>query len=124
MKQQASYISQNYEYSSRIGNLRAEAVGIVKGEKHFPIFSGNLVYIKEHYPKVTKLFLENWTNWKQTLEKIKKCFTSRRARTTRIMQIPMPTWPAKPDIKTMMKKKLRFTKLSMVEVGKRYILIS
>ena len=34
MKQKASYISQIYEYSSRIGNLKAEAVGIVKGEKH------------------------------------------------------------------------------------------
>lgn len=58
MKQKASYISQIYEYSSRIGNLKAEAVGIVKGEKHFPIFSGNLVFkpLTKSKPFSTPLF--------------------------------------------------------------------
>ena len=27
-----------YIYNNRTGNLKAEAVGVVKGEKHFPVF--------------------------------------------------------------------------------------
>ena len=58
MKQKPSYISQTYEYSSRIGNLKAEAVGVVKGEKHFPIFDGNVVFkpLTKSKPFSTPLF--------------------------------------------------------------------
>lgn len=34
----------HYLYKDRIGNLRAEAVGVVSGEKHFPIFPGNMIF--------------------------------------------------------------------------------
>ena len=58
MKQKANYISQIYEYSSRIGNLKAEAVGVVKGEKHFPVFTGNMVFkpLTKSKPFSTPLF--------------------------------------------------------------------
>lgn len=44
MKQKPSYLPKKYKYSARTGNLKAEAVGVVKGEKHFPVFEGNLVF--------------------------------------------------------------------------------
>jgi len=58
MEQKANYSSQIYEYSSRTGNLTAEAVGVVKGEKHFPIFAGNLVFkpLTKSKPFSTPLF--------------------------------------------------------------------
>ena len=34
----------HYQYKDRIGNLKAEAVGVVSGEKHFPIFPGNMIF--------------------------------------------------------------------------------
>ena len=37
MKQKPSYLPKKYKYSARSGNLKAEAVGVVKGEKHFPV---------------------------------------------------------------------------------------
>ena len=58
MEQRANYSSQIYEYSSRTRNLTAEAVGVVKGEKHFPIFAGNLVFkpLTKSKPFSTPLF--------------------------------------------------------------------
>ena len=38
------YKVRHYQYKNRIGNLRAEAVGVVSGEKHFPIFPGNMIF--------------------------------------------------------------------------------
>ena len=35
------YKVRHYQYKNRIGNLKSEAVGVVSGEKHFPIFPGN-----------------------------------------------------------------------------------
>ncbi len=34
----------HYQYKNRIGNLQAEAVGVVSGEKHFPIFPGDMIF--------------------------------------------------------------------------------
>ena len=58
MKQKVSYISQIYECSARTGNLKAETVGVVKGEKHFPVFDGNLVFkpLTKSKPFSTPLF--------------------------------------------------------------------
>ena len=44
MKQKPSYLPKKYKYSARSGNLKAEAVGVVKGEKHFPVFEGDVVF--------------------------------------------------------------------------------
>lgn len=38
MKQKPAYTTKEYNYSTKSGNLNAEAVGVVKGEKHFPVF--------------------------------------------------------------------------------------
>lgn len=42
MKQKPAYTTKEYNYSTKSGNLNAEAV--VKGEKHFPVFEGKLVF--------------------------------------------------------------------------------
>ena len=39
INQFADYTSKTYNYSNRLGNLTAEAVGVIKGEKHFPVFA-------------------------------------------------------------------------------------
>lgn len=44
MKQKPAYTTKEYNYSTKSGNLNAEAVGVVKGEKHFPVFEGKLVF--------------------------------------------------------------------------------
>lgn len=41
INQFADYTSKTYNYSNRLGNLTAEAVGVIKGEKHFPVFAGS-----------------------------------------------------------------------------------
>ena len=58
MKQKANYSSQIYEYSSRTRNLTAETVGVVKGEKYFPVFNENLVFkpLTKSKPFSTPLF--------------------------------------------------------------------
>ena len=33
-----TWIPKVYNYAERTGNLKAEAVGVVSGEKHFPVF--------------------------------------------------------------------------------------
>lgn len=38
------YKVRHYQYKNRIGNLKSEAVGMVSGEKHFPIFPGNMIF--------------------------------------------------------------------------------
>lgn len=38
MKQKPSYLPKKYKYSARSGNLKAEAVGVVKGENAFSGF--------------------------------------------------------------------------------------
>ena len=39
-----NYETVHFNYADRIGNLTAEAVGVVKGEKHFPVYSGNQIF--------------------------------------------------------------------------------
>ena len=39
-----NYETVHFNYADRIGNLTAEAVGVVKGEKHFPVYSGNRIF--------------------------------------------------------------------------------
>ena len=34
----------NYTDSNRLGNLTAEAVGVIKGEKHFPVFEERIIF--------------------------------------------------------------------------------
>lgn len=47
-----------YNYENRIGNLKAEAVGVTKSEKHFPIFEGGLIFkpLSKSKPFTTPLF--------------------------------------------------------------------
>ena len=47
-----------FHYADRIGNLTAEAVGVVKGEKYFPVFEGRLVFkpLTKSKPLSTPLF--------------------------------------------------------------------
>ena len=42
INQFADYTSKTYNYSNRLGNLTAEAVGVIKGEKHFPVFADRI----------------------------------------------------------------------------------
>ena len=58
MKQKPSYLPKKYKYSARSGNLKAEAVGVVKGEKHFPVFEGDVVFkpLTKSKPLSTPLF--------------------------------------------------------------------
>ena len=44
INQFADYTSKTYNYSNRLGNLTAEAVGVIKGEKHFPVFSDRIIF--------------------------------------------------------------------------------
>ena len=50
INQFADYTSKTYNYSNRLGNLTAEAVGVIKGEKHFPVFAD-----RSHYPHLCLL---------------------------------------------------------------------
>ena len=49
---------QIYNYAERTGNLKAEAVGVVSGEKHFPVFEGRMVFkpLTKSKPFSTPLF--------------------------------------------------------------------
>lgn len=49
---------EDHIYANRTGNLRAEAVGVVKGEKHFPVFEENRVFkpLTKSKPFSTPLF--------------------------------------------------------------------
>lgn len=48
----------HYNYENRTGNLKAEAVGVVKGEKYFPVFAGNQIFkpLGKSKPFSTPLF--------------------------------------------------------------------
>ncbi len=47
-----------FRYKDRIGNLKAESKGVVKGEKHFPVFEGGLIFkpLTKSKPFTTPLF--------------------------------------------------------------------
>ena len=44
LDQPANYTPKTYTYSNRLGNLTAEAVGVIKGEKHFPVFEDRIIF--------------------------------------------------------------------------------
>lgn len=56
--QKLNDIPEFFHYADRIGNLTAEAVGVVKGEKYFPVFEGRLVFkpLTKSKPLSTPLF--------------------------------------------------------------------
>ena len=56
--QKLNDIPEIFHYADRIGNLTAEAVGVVKGEKYFPVFEGRLVFkpLTKSKPLSTPLF--------------------------------------------------------------------
>lgn len=58
LRKPANYISKTYTYSNRLGNLTAEAVGVIKGEKHFPVFEERIIFkpLTKSKPLSTPLF--------------------------------------------------------------------
>lgn len=59
-----------YNYGNRIANLSAEAVGVVKGEKHFPVFEGNMVFkpLTKSKPFSTPLFAYSEVFWSHIID--------------------------------------------------------
>ena len=53
-----TWIPKVYNYAERTGNLKAEAVGVVSGEKHFPVFEDRMVFkpLTKSKPLSTPLF--------------------------------------------------------------------
>ena len=70
MKQKPSYLPKKYKYSARSGNLKAEAVGVVKGEKHFPVFEGDVVFkpLTKSKPLSTPLFAYAEVFWSWVID--------------------------------------------------------
>lgn len=67
----ANYNISKFIYADRTGNLQAEAVGVVKGEKHFPVFDGNLVFkpLTKSKPFSTPLFAYAEVFWSWVIDK-------------------------------------------------------
>ena len=61
----------HYQYKDRIGNLKAEAVGVVSGEKHFPIFPGNMIFkpLTKSKPFSTPLYAYAEVFWSTVINK-------------------------------------------------------
>ena len=59
----------HFNYADRIGNLTAEAVGVVKGEKHFPVYSGNRIFkpLSKSKPFSTPLFAYAEVFWSNVI---------------------------------------------------------
>lgn len=59
----------HYCYADRTGNLTAEAVGVVKGEKHFPVFEGGMVFkpLTKSKPFSTPLFAYAEVFWSEVI---------------------------------------------------------
>ena len=53
-----TWIPKVYNYAERTGNLKAEAGGVVSGEKHFPVFEDRMVFkpLTKSKPFSTPLF--------------------------------------------------------------------
>ena len=70
MTQKPSYIPKKYIYAKRTGNLKAEAVGVVKGEKHFPVFEGDVVFkpLTKSKPLSTPLFAYAEVFWSWVID--------------------------------------------------------
>lgn len=61
----------HYNYTERLYNLKAEAVGVVKGEKHFPVFGGNQIFkpLSKSKPFSTPLFAYAEVFWSNIINK-------------------------------------------------------
>jgi hypothetical protein len=59
-----------YVYDNRIGNLTAEAVGVVKGEKHFPVFENDMIFkpLTKSKPMSTPLFAYAEVFWSHVID--------------------------------------------------------
>ena len=64
-----NYETVHFNYADRIGNLTAEAVGVVKGEKHFPVYSGNQIFkpLSKSKPFSTPLFAYAEVFWSNVI---------------------------------------------------------
>ena len=69
MKIEINYETVHFNYADRIGNLTAEAVGVVKGEKHFPVYSGNQIFkpLSKSKPFSTPLFAYAEVFWSNVI---------------------------------------------------------
>ena len=58
MENKIDFSAIRYNYADRISNLTAEAIGVVKGEKYFPVYSGNRIFkpLSKSKPFSTPLF--------------------------------------------------------------------
>ena len=67
-----NYETVHFNYADRIGNLTAEAVGVVKGEKHFPVYSGNRIFkpLSKSKPFSTPLFAYAEVFWSNVIMNI------------------------------------------------------
>ena len=65
------YKVRHYQYKNRIGNLKSEAVGVVSGEKHFPIFPGNMIFkpLTKSKPFSTPLYAYAEVFWSTVINK-------------------------------------------------------
>ena len=69
MKIEINYETVHFNYADRISNLTAEAVGVVKGEKHFPVYSGNQIFkpLSKSKPFSTPLFAYAEVFWSNVI---------------------------------------------------------
>ena len=60
-----------YIYNNRIYNLSAEAVGVVSGEKHFPVFEGNQIFkpLSKSKPFTTPMYAYAEVFWSQVINR-------------------------------------------------------
>ena len=64
-----------YIYNNRTGNLKAEAVGVVKGEKHFPVFEGKQIFkpLSKSKPFTTPLYAYAEVFWSHVINEYFMC---------------------------------------------------
>ena len=69
MENKIDFSAIRYNYADRISNLTAEAVGVVKGEKHFPVYSGNQIFkpLSKSKPFSTPLFAYAEVFWSNVI---------------------------------------------------------
>ena len=69
INQFADYTSKTYNYSNRLGNLTVEAVGVIKWEKHFPVFADRIIFkpLTKSKPLSTPLFAYAEVFWSNVI---------------------------------------------------------
>lgn len=70
MSMDIQYDAAHYTYASRTGNLAAESVGVVKGEKHFPVFADGHIFkpLTKSKPFSTPLFAYAEVFWSAVID--------------------------------------------------------